>query len=245
MVRWLCALGLVAGGCSFNQGGIHQDAGPEFPDADPSCVPTGNEQCNGLDDDCDGPIDEDFPTLDDPCDGADLDDCAEGTFVCSQDGTDVSCTDDDTENDVETCDGTDEDCDGTPDDGFDVGMPCDGDGDTDLCQEGSWECNGLGGVQCNDPTGSTVELCDVGNTMDEDCDGSINEDWNFTNDKNNCGACNTVCGTTNASSTDCVTSNCVPNCNAGAMDCDGDHITGCEQRNTDPVCSSAVVNLGS
>jgi hypothetical protein len=244
MVRLLFALGLVVGGCTFDQGGLHSDAAPEHPDANPDCVPTGNEQCNGLDDDCDGPIDEDFPTKDMPCDGADADDCMEGTWVCNPAGDGVVCNDE-TGDATEVCDGADNDCDGDTDEGFDVGLPCDG-LDTDLCQEGQWQCDALGGRECTDATGSTVEVCDLANVGDEDCDGSVNEDWNFTNDSSNCGGCNILCGTANASSTSCITSTCTPVCSAGATDCNGNPVDGCELRNSNPSCNSpAPTDLGS
>src|SRR5687767_11195772 len=119
MVRFLLAVGLLVGGCKFDGGGIPRDAEPEFPDADPSCVPTGDEQCNTIDDDCDGPVDEDYPTLGDDCDGADDDECLEGTFACNEAGDGVACNDA-TDNIEELCDGAaaDEDCDGMMDEGF-------------------------------------------------------------------------------------------------------------------------------
>jgi hypothetical protein len=243
MVRLVFAVGLVLGGCKFDGGGIPHDAEPEFPDADPSCVPTGDEQCNAIDDDCDGPVDEDFPTLGDDCDGADADECLEGTFVCNSAGDDVEC-DDVTDDIVEACDGADEDCDGMADDGFEVGVECDG-ADLDLCTEGGvWQCDGAGDRECTDTSGDTAEVCD-GLGGDEDCDGDTDEDWLFDTDESNCGGCNIVCQANNTVSNLCLATDCTPVCSAGANDCDSNPNNGCELRNTSPTCSTTVVNLGS
>ncbi|RMH43477.1 MAG: DUF11 domain-containing protein, partial [Deltaproteobacteria bacterium] len=50
------------------------------------------EQCNGLDDDCDGEIDEDFPDLGATCDNGELGVCrTTGTRVCRADGAGTTC----------------------------------------------------------------------------------------------------------------------------------------------------------
>ena len=51
----------------------------------------GVELCNGLDDNCDGNVDEAYPTLGQACDGPDADDCAAGTVVCAPDQLGVVC----------------------------------------------------------------------------------------------------------------------------------------------------------
>ena len=69
--------------------------------------------CNGVDDDCDGQIDEDDPSLGDPCDGSDSDECEEGVIICS--GGVLMCSDT-TDDSVEDCaNGVDDDCDGAID----------------------------------------------------------------------------------------------------------------------------------
>ena len=190
-------------------------------------VPTA-ELCDGLDNNCDGMTDELFPGLGGACDGPDSDMCNEGMISCSADHLSAMC-DDTTGDNVETCNGVDDNCNGTVDegcsctngatqmcgmmmgvctigmqtcaagawgacsgvgpsaescnglddncdgqidDGFAIGVACDGP-DADMCNEGMTICNAGGtGVVCNDTTGDTVETCDG---VDNDCDGSIDE----------------------------------------------------------------------
>jgi hypothetical protein len=126
------------------------------------------ESCNGLDDDCDGPSDEGF-MVGSACDGGDGDLCNEGVISCSGGGAVCS---DATGTTVDLCGGGDEDCDTASADGSEdpqVGVLCDG-GDSDLCIEGQRVCTS-GTLQCNDTSGSTVDLC---NNFDDDCDtGSV------------------------------------------------------------------------
>lgn len=66
---------------------VNQEVGPTDADvqADTPCVPAA-ETCNGVDDDCDGEVDEDFTELGAACDGDDAGDCTSGTWVCGSDG---------------------------------------------------------------------------------------------------------------------------------------------------------------
>jgi hypothetical protein len=61
------------------------------------------------------------------------------------------------------------------------------------------------------PTNNGVEICD---TIDNDCDGQIDEDFNFTNDSLNCGTCGNICSFSNGISTcqnsQCQLSQCLP-----------------------------------
>jgi len=96
------------------------DAGPN--DGGPVCAPTSAvDLCGGGDDDCNPatPDGSGEATFGEPCDGADMGACTEGTMVC--DGTGLRCNDL-TEDDVEICNGLDDDCDGEIDQG-DV-CPC-------------------------------------------------------------------------------------------------------------------------
>jgi|GEM_PF-1918268 len=76
-----------------------------------------NETCDGLDDDCDGTVDEDFPELGQPCDGPDSDLCMNGAYTCTADGTGVECVNESPADIQEVCDEVDNDCDGETDEG--------------------------------------------------------------------------------------------------------------------------------
>ena len=140
------------------------------------------EVCDGKDDDCDGATDELAVAagLGQPCDGPDGDLCPKGTFVCRPDGsnTEFDCDEPDGPGFVELCNGVDDDCDGETDEGFALGVPCDG-GDADKCLDGWTVCDEgdpSGAPRCEDPGPALVEVCDAAGA-DEDCDGAVNEDW--------------------------------------------------------------------
>ena len=142
-------------------------------DTDPHQHPGSSELCDNKDNDCDpgtmDGVDEDWVGT--PCDGPDIDLCPEGQFYCLS-GQHI-CTDDDDE-DLEVCDGLDNDC--NPDtvdgahDGW-VGISCDGP-DADQCKEGIFSCI-EGSQACDDATDDIEEAC---NGVDDDCDGALPED---------------------------------------------------------------------
>ncbi|HJL17534.1 MAG TPA: MopE-related protein [Sandaracinaceae bacterium LLY-WYZ-13_1] len=152
------------------------------------CVPDGEtltEECNGLDDDCDGSIDEGNPEGGGTC-GSNVGACTFGTLACRggvlvcEGGTGPS---------VEVCDGVDNDCDPSTADGSDdarVGSSC----GTDLgvCSPGTQQCAG-GGLSCVCPSGYTLttsggapycvpsgsSLTELCNGLDDDCDGTVDD----------------------------------------------------------------------
>jgi hypothetical protein len=145
------------------------DATVDAADATSLCAD--DELCNGLDDDCDGQIDEGFGQLEQPC-NVGVGGCrAEGVWVCSADGSETICGVSPGEPQAERCDGTDNDCDGTDDnlanegDACPIGAgACVRDGEIG-CFNNEVTCVGEGGVPIN-------ELC---NGIDDDCDSAVDE----------------------------------------------------------------------
>ncbi|MEQ9074186.1 MAG: C-type lectin domain-containing protein [Sandaracinaceae bacterium] len=131
------------------------------------CTP-GPELCNGVDDDCDPatPDGADEATLGATCDGDDVDLCEEGVIACV-DGSLVCEDDGDQPDEVELCNGLDDDCDPSTADGASeptLGAACDGD-DVDLCTDGAQVCD-AGTLRCEDAPEPAPDLC---NGVDDDC----------------------------------------------------------------------------
>ncbi len=80
-------------------------------------VCTDHETCNGLDDNCDGRIDETFPTEDAGCSTGLLGVCAGGTTQCHQGA--IACAQLVAAS-TERCNGLDDDCNGKTDETFDL-----------------------------------------------------------------------------------------------------------------------------
>lgn len=91
------------------------------------------DTCDGLDNDCDTVVDEDFRSvLGTACDGPDTDRCARGVVVCTSSGTGTECGPETPHDIREACDGVDNDCDGAIDEAGADGCTlyyADGDGD--------------------------------------------------------------------------------------------------------------------
>lgn len=73
--------------------------------------------------------------------------------------------------------------------------------------------------------GCSVEIC---NGADDDCDGNVDEDFDFASDEANCGTCGNVCNFANGTGM-CQAGDClVTGCDTGFGDCNGRSNDGCE-----------------
>ncbi|MCC7535333.1 MAG: hypothetical protein IT379_03935, partial [Deltaproteobacteria bacterium] len=124
------------------------------------------EICDGLDNDCDGEVDEGNPGGGAECGGG-MGACSIGTLVCL-DGALVCMGGVSPE--PEVCDGDDNDCNGIIDDGIASAGPCGT--DEGACMVGMLECIG-GTFACIGATEPAPEIC---NCVDDDCDGEIDEE---------------------------------------------------------------------
>ncbi len=107
----------------------------------------------------------------------------------------------------------------------------DRDGDLDNgcefhCEEGTFDANGIAedGCECT-PTNGGEERC---NGIDDDCDGSIDEDFALEKDPANCGTCGRVCNAGPHAIAVCGNGQCLYRCEPGFYDSDGDADNGCE-----------------
>jgi len=126
------------------------------------------EICNGLDDDCDAKVDEDYPLKGTPCNNGKLGMCYKtGVYVCKSDGSGVVCNAPNVNGVPEVCNSLDDNCNGIIDD---VNKTCTQ--DPDCASLGLATC--VGGKCACQICVPQPEIC---NGKDDDCDGKVDEDF--------------------------------------------------------------------
>jgi MYXO-CTERM domain-containing protein len=181
--------------------------GGDCDDANASVSPGTQEVCNNLDEDCDGDVDEDFDS--------DLDGFPTGAEPDCQAniGTGLDCDDnDDTVNpdEIEICDGVDQDCDLAVDEDFDADL------DTFLTDDPSAACSGPN-LDCDDDNAAVnpFELEDCSNGVDDNCNGQIDE--NIDDDGDGYSTCSGDCNDSDST----VYTGAPEVCDGLDQDCDG------------------------
>ncbi len=221
-----------------------------------TCSPTngGVEICDGIDNDCNGVIDDGFDLTSDTqncgacgnaCNLANatakctpvagvptcvIDTCADGfknLDSLDADGCEYTCP-------VwppvaELCNDKDDNCDGNINEGNpEGGQPCQESCPGGVCKgectAGTTLCAGSV-LTCVPGKGPSIEVC---NGLDDDCDGVVDNGFDLKNDPLNCGTCGHVCDLKNAIG-GCTDGKCVIRaCQPGFNSIDGNDDNGCE-----------------
>jgi hypothetical protein len=139
-----------------------------------------NEACNGLDDDCDGLVDEGIAQVGQNCIAQGfVGICQFGTYSCPAVAPFQLTCDHPLPGTVqEVCNGKDDDCNGTIDDPALVNnVPC-ATGFPGVCAVGKTQCS-FGSSACvpNVNPGAQAEVCD---NLDNDCNGAVDDIPNIT-----------------------------------------------------------------
>jgi hypothetical protein len=121
------------------------------------------EECDNLDNDCDGTVDEELTR---EC-GSSIGACAAGTQTCHA-GRWSGCRGE-TLPAIEECNNVDDDCDEATDEG--IARACGT--DVGICVAGTERCSAGVFGRCVGSTGPRAEACD--GSLDEDCDGTVDD----------------------------------------------------------------------
>ncbi|MCC6557471.1 MAG: hypothetical protein IT372_31355 [Polyangiaceae bacterium] len=128
------------------------------------------EQCNGLDDDCNGAVDNGDPGGGGDCQANGLGECQNGTEHCVNGA--IQCVAAAAQ--PEICDGLDNNCDGNTDEGNPGGGNQCQTNLFGLCASGVTDCDGVNGVICA-PIVAPGQLPESCNGLDDNCNGQTDE----------------------------------------------------------------------
>jgi hypothetical protein len=129
-------------------------------------VPPAEETCNGVDDDCNGIVDDNIPGTGGECSSGLPGVCSQGSISCKNGVIDCFAVVDPS---PEKCNGLDDNCNGTTDEGDpEGGGACDS-GLDGICGAGTQHCVD-GVLSCVQNSMPSAEAC---NGLDDDCNGII------------------------------------------------------------------------
>jgi hypothetical protein len=126
------------------------------------------EVCDGLDNNCNGQVDEGNPGGGLACDTTKQGVCAAGTTACT--GGSIVCNQN-VQPSAEVCDGLDNNCNGQADEGNPGGGLSCTTSKPGICSAGTTACTG-GSIVCNQNLQPKTEVC---NGLDDNCDGTVDE----------------------------------------------------------------------
>jgi hypothetical protein len=240
----LCMLTLECIDIDGDGFGLDCPSGVDCNDNDATIFPGAVEAPDGLDNNCNGEVDEGFECVNgatQECGASNEGECSKGTQTCTN-GQFGSCVGEVKASPDNNCNGLDDDCDGLIDEGYVVTATS--------CGVGA--CGATGGLTCVD--GNVVDTCQAGSSnvevcdgLDNDCNGQVDE--GISSVPTSCGV--GACGATG--STSCVNGALVNSCNVNAPgvevcdangideDCDGQVNEGCGCKERDlQTCGTGI-----
>lgn len=207
------------------------------------------ETCDGLDNNCDGGVDEGSPGAGADCTTQLPGVCSKGLTACAAGGMPKCVPDVAPGSIAEVCNGLDDNCDGSADEGYNVGGTCSV-GVGGCAKKAAILCDGAGGATC--PAVAGMPAAEVCNGIDDNCDGTKDEGFSVG------GACMLGLGACQASGSftcnlmgavvcDAITGSVSPEVCGNTIDedCDGALDNACADSDGDGLFDTVEVGLGT